>query len=90
MSAPLDLSYLADAIVSLRFFEAGGEVRKAISVVKKRTGTHETSIRELMLGPDRIRVGSPLRDFHGVLTGIPQYTGSAKPLLSDGDARASR
>lgn len=86
MTAPVDLSYLADAIVSLRFFEAEGEVRKAIAVVKKRTGTHETSIRELMLGPDRIRVGAPLREFHGVLTGIPRYTGSVKPLLSDDDA----
>lgn len=85
MSAPVDLSYLADAIVSLRFFEAAGEVRKAISVVKKRTGVHENTIRELMLGPDRIRVGNPLKEFHGVLTGIPEYTGPARPLLADDD-----
>jgi circadian clock protein KaiC len=90
MSAPVDLSYLADAIVSLRFFEAAGEVRKAIAVVKKRTGTHETSIRQLMLGPDRIRVGSPLKEFRGVLTGIPHYTGSPGPLLSDDDAHTTR
>jgi circadian clock protein KaiC len=83
MSAPVDLSYLADAIVSLRFFEASGEVRKAISVIKKRTGIHENSIRELMFGAGGIRVGSPLKEFQGVLTGVPQYTGSAKPLLSD-------
>jgi circadian clock protein KaiC len=89
MNGPVDLSYLADAILSLRFFEAAGEVRKAISVVKKRTGIHENSIRELVLGPDRIRVGDPLKEFHGVLTGIPQYTGS-KPLMSDADAATGR
>jgi circadian clock protein KaiC len=83
MGAPADLSYLADAIVLLRFFETAGEVRKAISVVKKRTGIHERSIRELMLGPDRIRVGEPLREFQGILTGVPQYTGRSTPLLSD-------
>jgi circadian clock protein KaiC len=81
MPVPIDLSYLADAIVLLRFFEAEGQVRKAISVVKKRTGTHENSIRELKLGPDRIQVGVPLTEFHGILTGIPQYTGTRKPLL---------
>ena len=90
MSAPVDLSYLADAIVSMRFFEAAGEVRKAIAVVKKRTGTHETSIRELRLGPGRIRIGNPLKEFQGVLSGIPQYTGSAKPLLSDDDPHTAR
>jgi circadian clock protein KaiC len=80
---PVDLSYLADVIVLLRFFETYGQVRKAISVVKKRTGTHENSIRELKLGPDRIQVGEPLREFQGILTGVPQYVGSSKPLLSD-------
>jgi circadian clock protein KaiC len=80
---PVDLSYLADVIVLLRFFETYGQVRKAISVVKKRTGTHENSIRELRLGPDRIQVGEPLREFQGILTGVPQYVGPSKPLLSD-------
>jgi len=80
---PVDLSYLADAIVLFRFFEAHGQIRRAISVVKKRTGIHETSIRELKIGPERVQVGGPLTDFHGVLTGVPQYTGSAKPLLND-------
>jgi len=89
MPVPIDLSYLADAIVLLRFFEAQGEVRKAISVVKKRTGLHEHNIRELKLGPGRIRVGDPLREFHGVLTGVPHYTGSSSPLLSD-DQRRTR
>jgi circadian clock protein KaiC len=81
MAAPIDVSYLADAVVLFRFFEAGGEVRKAISVVKKRTGGHETAIRELVIGPDRVRVGEPLREFHGVMTGVPQYRGGAGPLL---------
>jgi circadian clock protein KaiC len=86
MPTPIDLSYLADAIVLFRFFEAGGHIRKAISIVKKRTGTHETAIRELKLGPRRVQVGEPLTGFHGILTGVPQYTGSAKPLLSDEEA----
>jgi circadian clock protein KaiC len=51
--------------------------------VKKRTGTHETMIRELKIGPIRVQVGEPLTEFHGILTGVPQYTGPAKPLLSD-------
>jgi circadian clock protein KaiC len=83
MPAPVDLSYLADAIVLFRFFEARGRIRKAISIVKKRTGRHETTIRELKIGPSQVQVGEPLTEFHGVLTGVPQYTGSAKPLLSD-------
>ena len=87
MPVPVDLSYLADAIVLLRFFEAEGAVRKAVSVVKKRTGVHENSIRELKLGPDRIQVGEPLRQFQGILTGVPQYIGPSKPLLSDDQPR---
>ena len=83
MPTPVDLSYLADAIVLFRFFEARGQIRKAISVVKKRTGRHETAIRELKIGPTHVHVGEPLTEFHGVLTGIPHYTGVAKPLLAD-------
>lgn len=83
MPAPVDLSYLADAIVLFRFFEAQGHIRKAISVVKKRTGTHEATIRELKIGPSHVHVGQPLTEFHGVLTGVPHYTGSPQPLLSD-------
>ena len=86
-TVPVDLSYLADAIVLIRFFEAEGEVRKAISVVKKRTGIHENSIRELKLGPDRIQVGAPLKNFQGILTGVPEYVGPSKPLLSDDESR---
>ena len=83
MPVPIDLSYLADAIVLMRFFEAQGHMRKAISVVKKRTGPHESTIRELKIGPDRVQVGEPLTEFHGVLTGVPHYTGSSTPLLND-------
>ncbi len=83
MVSPIDVSYLADAVVLLRFFEADGMVRKAISVVKKRTGAHETTIREFAIGPDRIRVGEPLSQFHGVMTGVPQYRGTPGPLLHD-------
>jgi circadian clock protein KaiC len=75
------VTYLADAVVLFRFFEAGGQVRKAISVVKKRTGGHETAIRELLIGPDSIRVGAPLTDFQGVMTGVPVYRGGSEPLL---------
>jgi circadian clock protein KaiC len=87
MPVPIDLSYLADAIVLFRFFEAEGQVRKAISVVKKRTGAHENSIRELKIGPDRIQVGEPLRQFQGILTGVPSYVGTSRPLLSDDQPR---
>lgn len=88
MVAPIDVSYLADCVIMLRFFEAHGSVRKAISVVKKRTGSHESTIREYAIGPDRVRVGEPLTDFHGVMTGVPQYVGTSGPLLhKDGPAR---
>lgn len=78
---PVDLSFMSDTVVLLRFFEAGGEVRKAISVVKKRTGVHELSIREFRLFPDGMQVGPQLMDFRGVLTGVPEYQGAADPLL---------
>jgi circadian clock protein KaiC len=84
MEAPLDVSYLSDCLVMLRFFEAAGEVRRAISVVKKRTGPHEATIRELRIGPNRLRVGDALTEFEGVLTGVPKYLGAAGPLLSNG------
>lgn len=76
MSSPVDVSYLADNILLLRYFETQGEVRQAISAVKKRSGGHEHTIRELRLGPDRIHVGKPLTNFHGVLTGLPKVLGS--------------
>jgi circadian clock protein KaiC len=76
MSSPVDASYLADAIILLRYFEAEGEIRQAISVVKKRGGAHERTIREFRLSNSRIEVGEPLREFRGVLTGVPSYAGS--------------
>jgi circadian clock protein KaiC len=83
MASPIDVSYLADCVILFRFFEAGGMVRKAISVIKKRTGTHETTIREYAVGPERLRVGEPLSDFDGVMTGVPTYRGPSGPLLRD-------
>ena len=71
VQAPADVSYLADNILVLRYFEARGEVRQAISMIKKRSGPHEHTIRELRLGSGRIRVGDPLTNFQGVLSGIP-------------------
>lgn len=84
MESPTDVSYLADTVVLLRYFEAGGEVRKAVSVVKKRGGGHESSIRELRVGPGGVRCGAPLFEFRGVLTGVPEYRGAARPLLGEG------
>ncbi|HEY3093451.1 MAG TPA: ATPase domain-containing protein [Vicinamibacterales bacterium] len=81
MSTPLDVSYLADSVVLLRFFESQGVVRRALSVMKKRTGPHEATIREFQIGPDRLHVGKALSEFQGVLTGIPQYLGTPAPPL---------
>ncbi len=84
---PIDLSFLSDAVVLLRFFEAAGELRKAISVIKKRTGTHELAIREYRLFPGGMQIGAPLIDLQGVLTGVPRYTGPRETLIgSAGDA----
>jgi circadian clock protein KaiC len=85
MTTPVDLSYLADTVLLLRFFESGGQIRKAISVVKKRTGAHEDTIREFAIGPVGVRVGQPLREFHGVLSGIPTYTGSQGKIMRSAD-----
>src|ERR687893_1737539 len=76
MSSPVDVSYLADTVVMLRYFEAAGAIRRAVSVIKKRTGRHEDTIRELRLSASRgVEVGEPLTAFHGVLTGVPVFTG---------------
>ncbi|NJN16686.1 MAG: AAA family ATPase [Oscillochloris sp.] len=81
METPLDASYLADTVILLRYFEASGSVRRAISVVKKRSGPHEHTIREFQIDAGGLRLGAPLYGFQGVLTGVPTYRGSAKPLL---------
>ena len=75
MHNPIDVSYLADNILILRYFEAKGEIRQAISMMKKRSGGHEHSIRELRLGDGRISVGAPLSDFQGILSGSPTSLG---------------
>jgi len=82
MSAPIDATYLADAAILLRYFEAGGEVRQAISIIKKRGGHHERTIREFRLDRGAIWVGKPLREFRGILTGVPTYDGEALAKLT--------
>jgi circadian clock protein KaiC len=83
--APVDeaveVSYLADTVILLRYFEHGGAVRQAISVVKKRSGMHERTIREYQVGIGGLHVGAPLQEFRGVLTGVPIYGGGADPLM---------
>jgi circadian clock protein KaiC len=71
MQTPVDVTYLADTVVLLRFYETRGNLKKAVSVVKKRSGLHESAIRELLLGDGKVTVGNPLQEFHGVLSGIP-------------------
>ena len=79
MKSPVDLTYLADSVVLLRYFEAFGRVRRAISVLKKRTGPHEATIREFSIGNNGITVGSPIEQFQGVLRGVPEYVGASTP-----------
>jgi circadian clock protein KaiC len=85
-----EVSYLADSLLMLRFFEAQGEVRKAISVLKKRSGGHELTIREFQITDHGVRVGSPLREFQGVLTGVPEFIGQRPPLIPTKESRAGR
>ena len=80
MSSPIDASYLADAVVLLRYFENRGEVRQALSVMKKRGSRHERTIREFGFDSGRIFVGSALKEFRGVLTGVPVYEGETKDM----------
>ncbi|MBW8709212.1 MAG: circadian clock protein KaiC [Alphaproteobacteria bacterium] len=79
---PLDISYLSDAVMLLRYFEVNGTVRRALSVVKKRTGDHEHTIREFRLGPTGIALGPPLTQFSGIFAGTPTYTGGTSPTQS--------
>lgn len=79
MTSPVDVTYLADTVVMLRFFEADGAVHKAISVIKKRTGKHEYTIRELFIDDAGLRVGPPLDGFRGVLTGVPVVNEKKQP-----------
>jgi circadian clock protein KaiC len=83
MHTPVDVSYLADNVLLFRYFEARGAIRQAISVVKRRSGPHERTIRELVIAENRISVGGPLSEFEGVLSGTPRYVGGTKDLLQD-------
>ena len=84
METPLDISYLSDAVMMLRYFEYDGQVRRALSVVKKRSGQHEHAIREFRLSGAGVRLGPPLKGFSGIFSGTPTYTGEKAPLL-EGD-----
>lgn len=77
----VDLSYLSDTVIQLRFFEARGEVRQAISVIKTRTSRHERTIREFQIGPGGLQLGAPLKHLQGVLTGVPTFVGAAESLM---------
>lgn len=86
MKAPVDVTYLADTVVLLRYFEARGEVRRAVSVIMKRAGPHEKTIRELDIDARGITLGPPLSEFQGVLRGVPNFVGSGSGLVGDRSA----
>jgi circadian clock protein KaiC len=81
MKQTIDVTYVADTVIMLRYFEALGRVRRAISVMKKRTGSHEDTIREFRISDAGITLGPPLEEFQGVLRGVPNYLGKGAPLL---------
>jgi circadian clock protein KaiC len=83
MKAPVDVTYLADTVILLRFFEALGAVRRAVSIIKKRTGAHESTIREYRIDSRGLTIGEPLEGFQGILRGVPVYVGQNKPLLQE-------
>ena len=88
LESPVDLSYLADSVVSFRYFESGGAMKKAIAAVKKRSGNHEQTIREFALETGKgIRIGKPLTDFQGILTGSPVFVGRQEQMLQQHDGR---
>jgi circadian clock protein KaiC len=86
MQTPVDVTYLADSVILLRYFEALGQVRRAVSVIKKRAGAHEPTIREYRIDNSGLTFGEPLESFQGVLTGVPTYLGSNTPLFQDKQA----
>jgi circadian clock protein KaiC len=79
----INVSYIADTVLMLRFFEADGRIRKALSVLKNRAGPHEDTIRELRIDGHGVRVGAPLTHFRGVLTGTPEFLGEQAALMED-------
>ena len=85
MATPVDVSYLADTVLMLRYFEADGAIHRAVSVVKKRTGAHERTIRELDISSKGVRVGKPLTQFRGVMTGVPLFDGTKGMFGNESD-----
>jgi circadian clock protein KaiC len=81
MKAPVDVTYLADTVILLRYFEALGRVRRAVSIIKKRTGQHEDTIREYRITSAGLVLGEPLSEFQGILRGVPTFVGDRGPLL---------
>jgi len=81
MKQTIDVTYLADTVIMLRYFEALGRVRRAISAIKKRTGAHEDTIREFQISNRGVAIGPPLHEFQGVLRGVPTYVGIGAPLM---------
>ena len=81
MRQPIDITYLSDTVIMLRYFEAFGRVRRAISVMKKRAGPHEDTIREFKIDKNGTTLGEPLQQFQGVLRGVPTYVGQSMPLM---------
>jgi circadian clock protein KaiC len=79
----VDVTYLADTVMLLRYFEAMGTVRRAISIIKKRTGAHESTIREYRIDGRGLTIGDPLDGFQGILRGVPMYIGESRPLLEE-------
>src|SRR5688500_3177317 len=79
MGAPVDVSYLADTVLLTRFFEARGAAKKSVSIIKKRSGAHEDTIRELTMSPKGVVIGPPLVHFEGVMTGVPRFLGGSMP-----------
>jgi circadian clock protein KaiC len=86
MKAPVDVTYLADTVILLRYFEAAGHVRRAVSVIKKRAGLHEKTIREFEIGEEGLSLGDPLTGFQGVLRGVPNFVGHGTGLMGDASA----
>jgi circadian clock protein KaiC len=86
MKAPVDVTYLSDTVVLLRYFEALAQVRRAISVIKKRAGMHEDTVREYRISSKGLLIGEPLHQFQGVLRGVPTFHGTGAPLMDRPDS----
>jgi circadian clock protein KaiC len=81
MTTPIDLTYLADTVLVTRYYEAEATIKKAVSVIKKRGGAHETTIRDLKLSSNGVEVGEPLVEYRGILTGIPMFSAEGDKKL---------